>query len=112
MTTPNIELGVLPEMKSYAAKTDGVGLVIFDSGYIKLPEGVSTITIGSHNTDVTVYLTTSMSSSARYLARSTTRGKTIVLSNVAVPSGQSRYLSATTSGAGDVGVTIITWPLA
>lgn len=112
MTAPDIDFGALPEIKSYAAKSDGAGLVTFDSGYTALPEGVSTITIGSQNTDVTAYLTDRMSASARYLTRSTTRGNTIVLSNVAVPAGQSRYLSATTSGAGDVGVTIITYPLA
>ena len=113
MTTPNIDVdfGALPELRSYAARNDGSGLVSLDGVYTQLPEGVSTITIGSQNTGISAYLSDSPTSSRRYITKKATAGSTATFTNVAVPKGATRYLSATASSAGDVGATIITWPL-
>lgn len=116
MTTPNIniEMGALPEMKSYAATTEGgnVNLTGEGSFYQALPEGVSTISVSAAQSNLDVHLTTTGSSSARYLSRVAEAGKTLVFSNVAVPAGETRYLHIRAGRACDVGVTIITWPLA
>ena len=114
MTTPNfdVDFGTLPQLKSYAARNGGSGLVRLDGIYVKLPEGVSTITVGSQNTAVDVYLSDKPTSSARYVTKRANAGGTVVFTNVAVPAGTERYLSVSAATAGDVGVTIITWPLA
>lgn len=101
-----------PTTTSYAAATTGGNVNLTGSGsfYQPLPEGVSTLTVSSQRTALTVYLTTGQSSSTRYVTRTSKAGETLVLSNVAVPPGETRYLNVNASGAGDVGVTIITWP--
>lgn len=117
MTTPNInidvDMGALPEIKSYAAATEGgnVNLTGEGSFYLALPEGVSTITVSAAQSSLDVHLATTGSSSARYVSRATSAGQTLALSNVAVPAGETRYLHIRANGACDVGVTIITYPL-
>lgn len=113
MTTPNIDVdfGALPEIRSYAARNDGTGLVRLDGVYVQLPEGVSTITIGSQNTSIDAHLSDKPTGSARYITKSAKAGSTVTFTNVAVPAGKERYLSANASSAGDVGATVITYPL-
>lgn len=114
MTTPNIDLGALPTTKTYASATTGgnVNLTGRGSFYQRLPEGVSTISVSGHGPSLTVHLTTGTSASTRYHSETAAEGRSLVLSNVAVPSGELRYLHISADGPGDVGVTIITWPLA
>ena len=114
MTIPNVDFGALPEIKSYAAATEGgnVNLTGEGSFYLALPEGVSTLTVSSQRAGLTVHLTTSYSGSSRYVTRTVKAGETLVMSNIAVPPGESRYLNIQANGVGDVGVTIITYPLA
>lgn len=117
MPTPNlnidVDMGALPEIRSYAAKSDGGNVFLTDSGsfYEKLPKGVSTISATAQGTGLTVHLTTNTGGAYRYLSRTADAGQTVVLSNVAVPKGETRYLNVQTKGTGDVGVTIITYPL-
>ena len=80
------------------------------SFYLALPEGVSTITVSAAQSSLDVYLATTGSSSARYHSRTTPAGQTLVLSNVAVPAGETRYLHIRANSACDVGVIIVTWP--
>lgn len=102
----------LPEVRSYALAASKAGVVRINGGlYLSLPEGVSTVSVTGHATDVTVYLCTSMSTSARYATRAATGGQSLVLSGVSVPRGESRFLQVVASSPGDVGVTIITYPL-
>ena len=111
MTTP---LENLPEIRSYAATTDGTGSVnLTDSGssYERLPEGVSTISISSKQADLTVYLSTGTAAASRYVIRDVKAGETVVLSGVPVPRGERRFMQIRAQSAGDVGVTIITYPL-
>lgn len=112
MSTPSFEVVNWPTTTSYAASTTGgnVNLTGTGSFYHSLPEGVSTLTVSSQRTGLTVHLTTSYSSSNRYVTRTVKAGETLVLSNIAVPPGESRYMNIQANGAGDVGVTIITWP--
>lgn len=115
MTTPNIavDFGALPEIRSYAAKSDGGNVNLTGSGsfYERLPKGVSTISVTSQGTGLSVHLATATGVAYRYLTRTAAAGQAVVLSNVAVPKGETRYLNVQTGGAGDVGVTIITYPL-
>ena len=114
MTTANVDFGALPEIRSYAATTSTSGSVnLTDTGssYEQLPEGVSTISVSSHQSTLWVYLATTGSASARYLTKETTPGTTTVIPNVAVPKGEIRYLQIRCDTACDVGVTIITYPL-
>lgn len=110
MTAP---LENLPEVRSYAATTDGGNVNLTGSGsfYQSLPEGVSTIMVSSPQTTLDAHLTTTGSASARYLSREASAGKSLVISGVAVPKGETRYLHIRATSAGDVGVTIITYPL-
>lgn len=112
MTTPSFEVASWPTTTSYAASTTGgnVNLTGTGSFYQPLPEGVSTLSVSSQQTELTVHLTTAYSASSRYVTRTTKAGETLVLSNIAVPPGETRYLNLKADGAGDVGVTIITWP--
>lgn len=113
MTTANADFGALPKIRSYAAKSDG-GNVTFPgsrSMYEQLPTGVSTISATSQGTGLSVHLTTATGGAYRYLSRTAAAGQTVVLSNVAVPKGETRYLNVQTNSPGDVGVTIITYPL-
>lgn len=119
MTTPNINIdvdfGALPEIRSYAATvTSGGSVNLTDSGssYEKLPVGVSTISVSSPQSNLYVYLTTNSGASYRYLAKEPAAGETVVISNVAVPKGETRYLQIRCDNPCDVGVTIITYPLA
>lgn len=114
MITPNVDFGALPQIKSYAVATEGgnVNLTGEGSFYLALPEGVSTITVNGAQSSLDVYLATVGSASARYVSRATPAGQTLVLSNVAVPAGEPRYLHVRANGACDVGVTVITYPLA
>lgn len=115
MTTPDVDFGALPEIRSYAATASTSGSVnLTDSGssYETLPVGVSTITVGSQQSPLYVYLTTNSGASYRYLTREIKAGETAVISNVAVPKGETRYLQIRCDSPCDVGVTIITYPLA
>lgn len=116
MSSPvNIDLDALPEIKSYAATvTSGgsVNLTDTSTSYEQLPEGVSTISVSSHQSTLWVYLTTNSGASYRYLTKETTPGTTTVIPNVAVPKGETRYMQIRADTACDVGVTIITYPLA
>ena len=114
MATANVDFGALPEIKSYAAATEGgnVNLTGEGSFYLALPEGVSTITVNGAQSSLDVHLATTGTASARYVSRTTPAGQTLVLSNVAVPAGETRYLHIKANSACDVGVTIITYPLA
>lgn len=58
-----------------------------------------------------VHLTTNSGASYRYLTKEPKAGETVVISNVAVPKGEKRYLQIRCDNPCDVGVTIITWPL-
>ena len=111
MATPNLD--ALPEIRSYAAKSDGGNVFLTSSGgfYERLPKGVSTISATSQGAGLSVHLTTGTGGAYRYLSRNAGPGQTVVLSNVAVPKGETRYLNVQTDGTGDVGVTIITYPL-
>lgn len=115
MTTPNLNMdfGALPEIRSYAASTEAgnVNLTGEGSFYLALPEGVSTITVSAAQSSLDAHLATTGSASARYLSRTTSAGQTLVLSNVAVPAGETRYLHIRADRACDVGATVITWPL-
>lgn len=113
MTTPNVDFGALPEIRSYAASTEGgnVNLTGEGSFYLALSEGVSTITVSAAQSGLDAYLATTGSASARYVSRTASAGQTLVLSNVAVPAGETRYLHIRANSACDVGVTIITYPL-
>lgn len=114
MTTPNVDFGALPEIKSYAAtvtSNGSVNLTGSGSSYKQLPEGVSTISVSSHQSTLWVYLTTNAGASYRYLTKETTPGTTTVIPNVAVPKGAVRYMQIRADTACDVGVTIITYPL-
>ncbi|WCZ33667.1 MULTISPECIES: hypothetical protein [Corynebacterium] len=116
MSSPvNIDLDALPEIKSYAATTSTAGSVnLTDSGssYEKLPVGVSTISVSSKQSKLYVYLTTDMGAAYRYVTKEPEAGETVVISNVAVPKGEKRYLQIRCDNPCDVGVTIITYPLA
>lgn len=114
MTTPDVDFGVLPEIKSYAVATEGgnVNLTGKGSFYLALPEGVSTISVSAAQSSLDVHLATIGSAQARYLSRSVKSGRALVLSNVAVPAGETRFLHIRANGSCDVGVTIITYPLA
>ena len=119
MTTPNVnfdvDMGALPEIRSYAATTSTSGSVnLTDTGgsYEKLPVGVSTISVSSQQANLYVYLSTNTGASYRYLTKEPKAGETVVISNVAVPKGETRYLQIRCDTACDVGVTIITYPLA
>lgn len=113
MTTPNIDFSALPTIKSYAATTTGGNVNLTGSGsfYELLPVGVSTIMVGSQQSNLTVHLTTTGSSSARYRSVEVEAGRPATLTNVAAPEGETRYLHIQASQACDVGVTIITYPL-
>ena len=113
MTTPNADFGALPEIRSYAAKSDGgnVNLTATKSFYEPLPTGVSTVSATAQGASLSVHLTTDTGGAFRYLTRRAEAGQTVVLTNVAVPKGESRYLNVQTDGTGDVGVTVITYPL-
>lgn len=112
MATPNIDLGALPEIRSYAATTGKGHVTLGSSAYLELPAGVSTIMVGSQQTNLTVHLTTGAGNSYRYRSIPVDAGKTVSLTNVAVPEGETRYLNIWATSTGDVGVTIITYPLA
>ena len=115
MTTPNIniDLGALPSITTYAEAASSGGVVRIKGGlYQSLPEGVSNVSITGQGTGVTAYLCTSASASSRYATKAAKAGEALVFSNVSVPRGETRYLQLVASSAGDVGVTIITWPLA
>ena len=115
MTTANVDFGALPEIRSYAATTSTSGSVnLTDSGssYEQLPVGVSTISASSKQSTLWVYLTTNSGASYRYLTKEVAAGETVVISNVAVPKGETRYLQIRCDNPCDVGVTIITYPLA
>ena len=113
MTVPSLNLDGLPTVKSFAASTEGgnVNLTGDGSFYLALPKGVSTITVSAAQSSLDVHLTTTGSSSARYHSRTTPAGQTLVLSNVAVPAGETRYLHIRANGDCAVGATVITWPL-
>lgn len=118
MTTPSInidvDMGALPEIRSYAATTSSAGSVnLTDSGssYETLPVGVSTISVSSQQSNLYIYLTTNAGASYRYLTKEAAAGETVVISNVAVPKGETRYLQIRCDNPCDVGVTIITYPL-
>ena len=108
MTTP---LEGLPEVRSYAATSTGGNVVLGRNSYPELPTGVSTIMVGSQQAALTVHLTTGAGNSYRYRSVSVDAGKTVTLTNVAVPEGETRYLNIWANGSGDVGVTVITYPL-
>lgn len=114
MAAANVDFGALPEIRSYAVATEGgnVNLTGEGSFYLALSEGVSTITVNGAQSSLDVHLATTGSASARYVSRETSAGQTLVLSNVAVPKGETRYLHVRANGACDVGVTVITYPLA
>lgn len=113
MATLNIDadFGALPTITSYAVATTG-GIVTLESGgYHRLPEGVSTVTFSARGTTLEVYLSTAMSSSGRYARIDVEDGQPKVVSSVSVPEGKPRYIEMRAAKAGDVGVTIITYPL-
>lgn len=114
MTTPNVDVdfGALPEIRSYAATTGNGHVTLGSSAYLELPAGVSTIMVGSQQAALTVHLTTGAGNSYRYRSISVDAGKTVSLTNVAVPEGETRYLNIWALAPGDVGATIITYPLA
>ena len=109
----NVDFGALPEIRSYAVKSDGGNVNLTGSGsfYEQLPTGVSTISATSQGAGLSIHLTTAAGGAYRYLTRRAGAGQTVVLSNVAAPKGETRYLNVQTDGTGDVGVTIITYPL-
>lgn len=112
MATPNLD--VLPEIRSYAATSGSTG-VFLDSGsiYTRLPEGVSTITATIQESGGTVYLAKAATYRERYVSRPAEAGRPVTLSNVAVAKGEKRYINIVADMEGvDVGVTIITYPLA
>lgn len=116
MTTPNtnIELGALPTISSYAASvTAGSAALLAGAEYLRLPEGVSTVTATGNSTPIILTVTTreSVASAATIVVRTAETGQSVVLPNVAVPSGSRRYLRVACKSSGDVGVTIITYPL-
>ena len=114
MTTPNIniELGALPTITTYAEAASSGGAVRIKGGlYERLPEGVSNLSITGQGTGVTVYLCSSPKSSARYATKAAKAGETVVFSNVSVPKGETRYFQVAASTSGDVGITVITYPL-
>lgn len=112
----DVDLGALPEMRSYAATVPSAGPADFDGtnfpNYVQLPEGVSTISVNSQRSDLTVNLATEPSRSTYYATKEAPAGASVVMSSVAVPKGQTRFLRVDVKTACDVGVTIITYPLA
>lgn len=100
-------------MRSYAATTDGghVNLTSSRSFYEQLPVGVSTIMVGSQQSSLTVHLTSGTGGAYRYRSVEVAAGRPVTLTNVAVPKGEKRYLHVWAASAGDVGVTVITYPL-
>ena len=113
MTSPNIDLGVLPNITAHAESASGAGVVRIKGGlYERLPEGVSNVSITGQGTGVTAYLCTSASAATRYATKAAKPGEAMVFANVSVPRNETRYLQIVASTSGDVGVTIITWPLA
>ena len=100
-------------MRSYAATTEGGNVNLTGSGsfYQTLPEGVSTIMVSSQQANLDVHLATTGSASARYMSREASAGQSLVISAVAVPKGETRFMHIRAQSAGDVGVTIITYPL-
>ena len=113
MTTPNVDFGALPELRSYATTSTSSGVFLTGGSiYTQLPEGVSMITATIQEGGGTVYLAKATSYKERYVTRVAEAGKPVSLSNVAVAKGESRYLNIAADKEGvDVGVTIITWPL-
>ena len=107
-------MGALPEIRSYAPESNGAGSYAkFPPGtfYIRIPEGVSTLTVGSQSGSANVYLTTERNTTSRYVTAKVGAGRSLVLSNIGVPSGAERYLSIQVVENGDLGVTLITYPL-
>lgn len=81
------------------------------SFYERLPVGVSTVMVGSQQSSLTAHLTTNTGGVYRYRSVNVEAGRPVTLTNVAVPKGETRYLHVQADRAGDVGVTIITYPL-
>lgn len=115
MTAPNIniDLGALPSITTYAEAASGAGVVRIKGGlYTRLPEGVSNVSITGQGAGVTAHLCTSSSAETRYVTKAAKPGETMVFTNVSVPRGETRYFQVVASTTGDVGVMVITWPLA
>ena len=90
MTTPVS----MPEIVTYSLVSNGTAVSFPRFGqYLPLYTGLQTISVTARGGTGSVHLSTRPGFKARYLTRKIEDGQTVVLSNVARPEGENRYLS-------------------
>lgn len=100
----------MPQIITYSITAKGAS-VYFPNGfgtYLPLYSGVQTITATVHGGTGSIHLSTEAGYKTRFHSVNMENGKPVVLSNVARPEGESRYLSFYSNDDGaDFGIMIV-----
>ena len=100
----------VPQIITYSITAKGAS-VYFPNGfgtYLPLYSGVQTITATVHGGTGSIHLSTKAGYKTRFHSVKMENGKPVVLSNVARPEGESRYLSFYSNDNGaDFGIMIV-----